>query len=106
MPRITLIEFGGKEHVLDVEAGHSVMQAAIDAMVPGIMADCGGSCSCATCHCYVDVAWVERLPRAEPAERDMLECALHPQDNSRLSCQLRVTAQCDGLVVRLPQSQV
>jgi len=106
MPRITLIEFGGKEHLLEVETGQSVMQAAIDGMVPGIMADCGGSCSCATCHCYVDQAWVERLPPAEPAERDMLECALHPQDNSRLSCQLRVTAQCDGLVVRLPQSQV
>ena len=106
MPRITLIEFGGKEHLLEVEAGQSVMQAAIDGLVPGIMADCGGSCSCATCHCYVEAAWVERLPPAEPAERDMLECALHPQDNSRLSCQLRVTAQCDGLVVRLPQSQV
>ncbi|MFL6697886.1 MAG: 2Fe-2S iron-sulfur cluster-binding protein [Vitreoscilla sp.] len=106
MPSITIIEFDGKEHPLEVEAGHSVMQAAIDGLVPGIMADCGGSCSCATCHCYVDEAWVARLPPAESAERDMLECALHPMDNSRLSCQIRVTALCDGLVVRLPKSQV
>jgi 2Fe-2S ferredoxin len=106
MPKITIIEFSGKEHHLEAESGHSVMQAAIDALVPGILADCGGSCSCATCHCYVDEAWVARLPAAETAERDMLECALDPRDNSRLSCQVRVTAQCDGLVVRLPQSQV
>jgi len=106
MPKVTIIEFSGKEHHLEPEAGQSVMQAAIDALVPGIMADCGGSCSCATCHCYVDEAWVARLPAVETAERDMLECALDPRDNSRLSCQVRVTAQCDGLVVRLPQSQV
>jgi 2Fe-2S ferredoxin len=106
MPKITIIEFSGKEHHLETESGQSVMQAAIDALVPGIMADCGGSCSCATCHCYVDEAWVARLPAVETAERDMLECALDPRDNSRLSCQVRVTSQCDGLVVRLPQSQV
>ena len=106
MPKITIIEFSGKEHHLEAESGKSVMQAAIDGLVPGIMADCGGSCSCATCHCYVDEAWVARLPGVESAERDMLECALETRDNSRLSCQIRVTAQCDGLVVRLPQSQV
>ena len=106
MPKLTIIEFGGKEHHLEAEVGHSVMQAAIDGMVPGIMADCGGSCSCATCHCYVDEAWAERLPSVESAEREMLECALHPMDNSRLSCQIRITPQCDGLVVRLPISQV
>ena len=106
MPRITIIEFDGKEHRLEAQAGHSVMQAAIDGMVPGIMADCGGSCSCATCHCYVDEVWATRLPPVENAERDMLECALYPMDNSRLSCQIRITPQCDGLVVRLPKSQV
>ena len=106
MPKLTIIEFGGKEHDLEVESGHSVMQAAIDGMVPGIMADCGGYCSCATCHCYVDEAWVARLPPVESTEREMLECALDPLDNSRLSCQIRVTPQCDGLVVRLPKSQV
>jgi 2Fe-2S ferredoxin len=106
MPQLTIIEFSGKEHRLEVEDGKSVMQAAIDGMVPGIMADCGGSCSCATCHCYVDEAWVGRLPAVESAEKDMLECALDPLENSRLSCQIRITAQSDGLVVRLPKSQV
>lgn len=106
MPHLTIIEWSGKEHHLEAETGQSVMQTALDALVPGIMADCGGSCSCATCHCYVDEAWVPRLPPPEAAERDMLECALDPLANSRLSCQLRVTAQSDGLVVRLPRSQV
>ena len=106
MYKLTIIEFNGKEHHLEADDGKSVMQAAVDAMVPGIMADCGGSCSCATCHCYVDEDWAVRLPPAESAERDMLECALDPRDNSRLSCQLRMTPQSDGLVVRLPKSQV
>jgi 2Fe-2S ferredoxin len=106
MPHLTIIEFNGKQHELDVAEGQSVMQAAVDGMVPGIMADCGGSCSCATCHCFVDEAWVARLPAVESTEREMLDCALDPQDNSRLSCQIRVTAQTDGLVVRLPKSQV
>jgi ferredoxin, 2Fe-2S len=106
MPKLTIIEFSGKEHHIDAEEGKSVMQTALDALVPGIMADCGGSCSCATCHCYVDAAWLAKLPAAESSERDMIECTLDPQDNSRLSCQLRVTAQTDGLVVRLPRSQV
>jgi 2Fe-2S ferredoxin len=106
MPQLTIIEFSGKEHRLEPAEGVSVMQAALDALVPGIMADCGGSCSCATCHCYVDEAWQSRLPQPEAAERDMLECALDPQGNSRLSCQIRVTPQTDGLVVHLPRSQV
>jgi len=106
MYKLTIIEFNGKEHHLEADDGKSVMQAAVDAMVPGIMADCGGSCSCATCHCYVDEDWAVRLPPVESAERDMLECALDPRDNSRLSCQLRMTPQSDGLVVRLPKSQV
>jgi ferredoxin, 2Fe-2S len=106
MPRLTIVEHSGKEHQLEAEEGKSVMQAALDALVPGIMADCGGACSCATCHCYVDEAWLARLPEVEGAERDMLECALDPRDNSRLSCQLRMTPQTDGLVIRLPKSQV
>jgi 2Fe-2S ferredoxin len=106
MPKITIIEFSGKEHHVEAEVGTSVMQAAIDALVPGILADCGGSCSCATCHCYVDAAWVSRLPAVESAEQEMLECALDPQPDSRLSCQIRLTPQVDGLVVRLPRSQV
>jgi 2Fe-2S ferredoxin len=106
MPRLTIIEATGKEHHLEPEEGKSVMQAAIDALVPGILADCGGACSCATCHCYVDDEWLARLPPVESTERDMLECALDPQGNSRLSCQLRVSPNTDGLVIRLPRSQV
>lgn len=106
MPRLTIIEFNGTEHPIDAEIGHSVMQTAIDAMVPGIMADCGGSCSCATCHCYVDEHWAPKLPAPETAEREMLECALDPRETSRLSCQIRVTPATDGLVIRLPKSQV
>lgn len=106
MPRLTIIEHNGTEHRLDAEPGKSVMQSVIDAMVPGIMADCGGSCSCATCHCYVDDAWWPKLPAPESAERDMLECALEPRETSRLSCQIRVTPATDGLVIRLPKSQV
>ena len=106
MPKLTIIEFNGTEHHVDVADGTTVMQAAVNAMVPGILADCGGACSCATCHCYVDDAWFARLPEPESTERDMLECALDPRANSRLSCQIRLTPQSDGLVVRLPQTQV
>jgi 2Fe-2S ferredoxin len=106
MPILTVIQFDGTEHAIDAEIGKSAMQTVIDAMVPGIMADCGGSCSCATCHCYVDEAWVTRLPDPTDSEREMLECALEPRDNSRLSCQIRITPQTDGLVIHLPKSQV
>lgn len=106
MPKLTIIEFNGTEHRLDAVEGTSVMQTAVNAGVPGILADCGGSCSCATCHCYVDNAWAARLPAPESAEKDMLECTIDPMENSRLSCQIRVTTQCDGLVVRLPKTQV
>jgi 2Fe-2S ferredoxin len=106
MPTLTVIEANGREHRIDVEVGKSAMQAVIDAMVPGIMADCGGACSCATCHCYVDETWAAALPEPVPAEREMLECALDPQPNSRLSCQIRITPHTDGLVLRLPSSQV
>ncbi|CAN7488079.1 2Fe-2S iron-sulfur cluster-binding protein [Variovorax sp. LjRoot84] len=106
MPRFTIIEHTGAEHQVDAEVGQSVMQGAIDALVPGILADCGGSCSCATCHCYVDETWMSRLPPPESTERDMLECVLEQRETSRLSCQLRVTPAIEGLVIRLPASQV
>ena len=106
MPQLTIIEWSGKEHHLEAETGQSVMQTALDALVPGIMADCGGSCSCATCHCYVDESWMSRLPPPESTEREMLECVLDPRETSRLSCQLRVTPAIEGLVIRLPASQV
>jgi 2Fe-2S ferredoxin len=106
MPRITFIEHDGTEHALDVATGQSVMQVAMSNRVPGIIADCGGSCSCATCHVYVDEAWLGRLSTPSSAEKDMIECALHVQDNSRLSCQIEVADALDGLVVRIPESQI
>ena len=106
MPKITLIEHGGTAHHLDAPVGQSVMQIAMSNRVPGIIADCGGSCSCATCHVYVDPAWVERVPAASQAERDMLDCALHVKENSRLSCQIEITDALDGIVLTLPESQI
>ena len=105
MPKITYIEHSGTTHEINANSGQSVMQVAMSNRVPGIIADCGGSCSCATCHVYVDEAWLGRLPAASSAEKDMIDCALHVQDNSRLSCQIEVKDELDGLVVRLPESQ-
>ncbi|MBB5498671.1 2Fe-2S iron-sulfur cluster-binding protein [Paraburkholderia sp. MM5384-R2] len=106
MPTITFIEHDGKEHRVDVDVGKSAMQAAVGASLSSILADCGGSCSCATCHGYVDPAWINRVPPADSMETDMIDCALNVQENSRLTCQIRVTEALDGLVIRLPASQI
>jgi 2Fe-2S ferredoxin len=105
MPKITFIEHSGQEHCVEAEVGQSVMQAATNNMIAGIMADCGGNCSCATCHVYIDPAWLDQVAAANSNEKEMLECALYTQENSRLSCQIPITPQLDGLVVRLPESQ-
>ena len=105
MPQVTYINHDGSSVEVDVPAGTSVMQAAVDNMIDGIVAECGGSCSCATCHCYSDEAWLDRLPPPSGMEKDMIECVLEPRPNSRLSCQVVVTDALDGLVVRLPESQ-
>jgi 2Fe-2S ferredoxin len=105
MPTLTLIEFNGTEHRVSAAIGQSVMQAANFASVPGLQADCGGACSCATCHAYVDDVWLSRLPAAESGESDMLDYACGRSDNSRLTCQLIVSEALDGLVLRLPESQ-
>ncbi len=106
MTKVTYIEFGGRERVLDLEPGLSVMQGAVQNSVPGILADCGGACSCATCHVFVDPAWVNKLAPKDETETAMLECVLDPQPNSRLSCQIKITEELDGLVIRLPERQV
>ncbi len=107
MVKITYIEHGGaKTHEIDVDVGLTVMEGARDNDVPGIEADCGGACACATCHVYVDPAWADKLPAREAAEDDMLDFAFERQETSRLSCQLKVTEALDGLVVRLPEKQV
>ena len=105
MPQVTFIEFDGTQRTVDADAGQTVMQAALDNGVEGILAECGGCCSCATCHCYVDEAWVNKVGPAGEDEKEMLEGVLEPRDSSRLSCQITLTDDLDGLVVSLPESQ-
>ncbi|MBY0423474.1 MAG: 2Fe-2S iron-sulfur cluster binding domain-containing protein [Parvularculaceae bacterium] len=105
MPKITYIEKNGTEHVVEAEIGLSVMEAAVRNMVPGIDADCGGACACATCHVYVDPAWLEKVGKKQSMEESMLDFAYEPKETSRLSCQIQITAALDGLIVRLPDMQ-
>jgi 2Fe-2S ferredoxin len=105
MPKIKYIEHNGKEHEIDVPEGWSVMEGAVKNLVPGIDADCGGACACATCHVYVDGAWLSKLTKKEDMEETMLDFAQDLEPNSRLSCQIKVTKELDGLVVRMPKSQ-
>lgn len=106
MAKITYIEFDGTEHEVDVPSGLSVMEGAIDNNIPGIEAECGGMCSCATCHVYVDPAWSKATGTPNGIEKDMLESALDLEDTSRLSCQIKVSDELDGLVVRMPELQI
>ena len=105
MPKIKYIEHDGKEHTVDVPPGWSVMEGAVKNMVPGIDADCGGACACATCQVYVDPMWAPALPPMTDMEEAMLDFAPERQPESRLSCQLRMTSGLDGIVVKLPRSQ-
>ena len=105
MPKITYIEHNGKSHTLEVANGLTVMEGAVQNNIPGIDADCGGSCACATCHVYVDEKWFKKLANKESAEEDMLDMAFEPKSSSRLSCQLTVSNELDGLVVNMPSKQ-
>ncbi len=105
MPQITFIISNGSRRAVDAKTGDSVMQAAIKNSVPGIDADCGGACACATCHVYVDESWMGRLSPISEMEAAMLDFAQVVRPNSRLSCQLQVTDSIDGLVVSMPESQ-
>jgi 2Fe-2S ferredoxin len=105
MPQITYFDPSGHAITIEVKSGTTVMNGAVKNNVPGIVAECGGACSCATCHVYVDQAWMDRVGPPNDAEASMLEYASHVQPNSRLSCQIAVTAELDGLVVTTPQSQ-
>lgn len=105
MAKITYIEHSGAEHIVDVKPGLSVMEGAVRNNVPGIDADCGGACACATCHVYVDDAWREATGKQSAMEESMLDFAEEVEPNSRLSCQIRVTEALDGLIVRLPENQ-
>ena len=105
MPKITYIEHIGKSHTIDIPKGLSVMEGAIQNNIPGIDADCGGSMACATCHVYVKEEWFDKLPKKEDGEEDMIDMAHEPNKSSRLSCQLIVSDELEGLVVNLPEKQ-
>ena len=105
MAKIKYIEHKGKSHTIDVANGLSVMEGAIQNNIPGIDADCGGSMACATCHVYVKEEWFDKLPKKEDGEEDMIDMAYEPNKFSRLSCQLIVSDELEGLVVKLPEKQ-
>ncbi len=105
MPKITYIEHNGKSHQIEVANGLTVMEGAIQNNIPGIDADCGGACACATCHVYVDEKSFNKLPKIEDTEKDMLDMAFEPNQFSRLSCQITVNDDLDGMVVKMPSKQ-
>ena len=105
MPKITYIEDSGKSHTIDVAKDLTVMEGAIQNDIPGIDADCGGACACATCHVYVDEKWFNKIPKPDNAEIDMLDVAYEPSKFSRLGCQITITDDLDGLVVKMPLKQ-
>ena len=105
MAKVTYIESNGKDHTIEIANGLSVMEGAIQNDVPGIDADCGGGMACATCHVYVKEDWYNKIPKKTDGEEDMLDMAFEPNKFSRLSCQIIVTDELDGLVVSLPSKQ-
>jgi 2Fe-2S ferredoxin len=105
MPKIVFTEAGGGRREIDAPLGITLMEAARQFGVPGVVAKCGGACACATCHVYIDRSWLARLEPREEMEEGMLETAWEPRDNSRLSCQIHITADLDGLRVTVPQRQ-
>jgi 2Fe-2S ferredoxin len=105
MPKITYIEHSGKLHTVEVPKELSVMEGALKNNIPGVDADCGGACACATCHIYVDEKWFDKLPKKADGEQDMLDMAFEPNKFSRLSCQITVADELDGLVVKMPSKQ-
>ena len=105
MPKIIYIDKSGNSKTVEVEVGLSVMEGAIQNNIPGIDADCGGSMACATCHVYVEEKWLDKIPKAEEAEVDMIDMAFEPKKNSRLSCQLIVSNELNGLIVTTPEKQ-
>lgn len=105
MPKITYVTHDGTRHEVDAAEGTTVMENAVKNSVPGIEAECGGACACATCHVYVGEDWLDVVGGPDIMEEDMLDFAYEPKKNSRLSCQIKVTAEMDGLVVEVPEQQ-
>ena len=105
MPNITFIDFEGTQRTVEATVGDTLMETATSNDIPGIDADCGGACACATCHVYIDANWQDQVGAAEDLESEMLEVAEDVKPNSRLSCQVVITEAMDGLVVSTPESQ-
>ena len=105
MPKITYIDYQDNSKTIEVENGLTVMEGAIQNDIPGIDADCGGSMACATCHVYVEEKWFDKIPKAEEAEVDMIDMAIEPKKNSRLSCQIIISDELDGLTEMTPEKQ-
>ena len=105
MPKITYKDQKGNSKTINVENGLTVMEGAVQNNIPGIDADCGGGMACATCHVYVKEEWLDKLPKKEDGEEDMLDMAFEPKKNSRLSCQIIVSDELNGLSVHIPSKQ-
>ncbi len=105
MPKITFVTPDGERHEVDVENGYSVMEAAINSNIEGIVAECGGACACATCHGYIDEAWTAKMPEMDDMEDSMLDAAYERRDNSRLTCQLEMNEEWDGLIVHVAENE-
>ena len=105
MPKITYKDSSGDSRTIEVENGLSVMEGAIQKDIPGIDADCGGAMACATCHVYVEEKWLNKIPKPEDGEVDMIDMAFEPKKSSRLSCQITVSDELDGLTVTTPEKQ-
>lgn len=105
MPKITFVTPDGERHEVDVENGYSVMEAAINNNIEGIVAECGGACACATCHGYIDEAWTAKMPEMDDMEDSMLDAAYERRDNSRLTCQLEMSDEWDGIVVHVAENE-
>lgn len=106
MPRITFVEPDGTARTVEIEAGISLMEGATRHGIKGILAECGGTCSCSTCHCYVSPDWIPRLPPKSDAEAGLIEFAWEPRENSRLTCQITVTDALDGMLLHVPAQQL
>jgi len=106
MPLVKFISHNGtEEYEVEINSGDSVMKGAVDNGIDDIIAECGGACACATCHCYIDEAWLDKVPAPDSMEKEMVECAFEPKENSRLSCQVIMSDDLEGLVVHLPEKQ-
>ena len=105
MPRITFVTTDGNRHEVDVENGYSVMEGAVNHNIKGIVAECGGACACATCHGYIDEAWLDKLPAMDDMEDSMLDAAFERKDNSRLTCQIEVNDGLDGLIIHVADNE-